>query len=159
MVLGTEAPHFMLRRRTFVVVVAALATLAIIVAAMPSGATVQPARSTGSARGSDQGNGSLSDGASSTPITPTPIAGRTKGPTGPPSAEVRRLISLDQPIFCGGTQKPLVALTFDDGPGVLSPDAISQLRSHHEQTTFFLVGKLLQQGWLRPDLAKEVRFG
>ena len=69
-----------------------------------------------------------------------------------------RLIAMGQPIFCGAGTKPLVALTFDDGPGVLTPDALSQLRAHHDVATFFLVGKLVKQGWLAPELRKEARF-
>jgi len=69
-----------------------------------------------------------------------------------------KLIAMGQPIFCGAGTKPLVALTFDDGPGVLTPDALTQLRAHHDVATFFLVGKLVKQGWLAPDLRKETRF-
>jgi peptidoglycan/xylan/chitin deacetylase (PgdA/CDA1 family) len=168
MVLGTEAPHFALRRRTFVVVVSALAIVAAFVAAMPSGATVQrrspAALGTGaSGRRRASVNARSTDSAPPTSTAPTPPSTvptpATQELSGGPSAEVRRLIDLGQPIFCGGTQKPLVALTFDDGPGVLSPNAVAQLRTHHQQTTFFLVGKLLAQGWLRPDLEKEIRFG
>jgi peptidoglycan-N-acetylglucosamine deacetylase len=60
-----------------------------------------------------------------------------------PHDELSRLARYGEPIYCGGDSQPLVALTFDDGPGVLSPRAIRTLRRHHDVATFFLVGKLL----------------
>jgi peptidoglycan/xylan/chitin deacetylase (PgdA/CDA1 family) len=58
-------------------------------------------------------------------------------------AEVRRLASFGLPVFCAGTSKPMVALTFDDGPGVYTHLAINKLREFGEAATFFLVGKEL----------------
>jgi peptidoglycan/xylan/chitin deacetylase (PgdA/CDA1 family) len=56
-------------------------------------------------------------------------------------AAVRRLASYGLPLYCGGTQKRLVALTFDDGPGVYTHYAITKLSKAHLHATFFLVGK------------------
>jgi peptidoglycan/xylan/chitin deacetylase (PgdA/CDA1 family) len=56
-------------------------------------------------------------------------------------AAVRRLASDGLPLFCGGPEKPMVALTFDDGPGVYTHYAIQKLREAHLHATFFLVGK------------------
>ena len=56
-------------------------------------------------------------------------------------AAVRRLASHGLPLYCGGTQKPLVALTFDDGPGIYTHYAIEKLKAAHLHATFFLVGK------------------
>jgi peptidoglycan/xylan/chitin deacetylase (PgdA/CDA1 family) len=55
--------------------------------------------------------------------------------------------------------KPLVALTFDDGPGVLSPEALRTLRRHDATATFFLVGKLVEETEFTHVLQEEVRFG
>jgi peptidoglycan/xylan/chitin deacetylase (PgdA/CDA1 family) len=56
-------------------------------------------------------------------------------------AAVRRLASYRMPLFCGGTRKRMVALTFDDGPGVYTQYAIKKLSEAHLYATFFLVGK------------------
>jgi peptidoglycan/xylan/chitin deacetylase (PgdA/CDA1 family) len=56
-------------------------------------------------------------------------------------ASVRRMASYGLPLYCGGTQKRMVALTFDDGPGVYTHDAIKKLNQAHIHATFFLVGK------------------
>lgn len=56
-------------------------------------------------------------------------------------AAVRRLAAHGLPLFCAGRTKPMVALTFDDGPGVYTHIAIRKLREHHLVATFFLVGK------------------
>jgi len=55
------------------------------------------------------------------------------------------------PLYCGGTQKPMVALTFDDGPGIYTHYAIKKLKEAHLSATFFLVGKSIL-GW--PGLAR-----
>ena len=54
---------------------------------------------------------------------------------------MRRLARFGLPLFCGGPQKRMVALTFDDGPGVYTQLAIKKLHEHHLVATFFLVGK------------------
>jgi peptidoglycan/xylan/chitin deacetylase (PgdA/CDA1 family) len=54
-------------------------------------------------------------------------------------------------LYCGGSSRPLVALTFDDGPGVYTHYAIAKLRKHHLRATFFLVGKEIR-AW--PGLAQ-----
>ena len=56
-------------------------------------------------------------------------------------AAVRRLASYGLPLYCGGTKKRMVALTFDDGPGVYTHYAIKKLGEAHLHATFFLVGK------------------
>jgi peptidoglycan/xylan/chitin deacetylase (PgdA/CDA1 family) len=56
-------------------------------------------------------------------------------------AAVRRLASYGLPLYCGGTHKRMVALTFDDGPGVYTHYAVKKLSEAHLHATFFLVGK------------------
>jgi peptidoglycan/xylan/chitin deacetylase (PgdA/CDA1 family) len=65
---------------------------------------------------------------------------------GPPAsaaqlAAVERLARYGLPLFCGGRTKRVVALTFDDGPGVYTKLAIRKLRQNRLRATFFLVGK------------------
>lgn len=59
------------------------------------------------------------------------------------SPEIRRLIALGKPIYCGGHHGNAVALTFDDGPGVYTRLALRKLREAHVHATFFLVGRNL----------------
>jgi peptidoglycan/xylan/chitin deacetylase (PgdA/CDA1 family) len=66
-------------------------------------------------------------------------------------AAVERLVRYGLPLYCGGSSRPLVALTFDDGPGVYTHYAIAKLRKHHLRATFFLVGKEIR-AW--PGLAQ-----
>lgn len=53
---------------------------------------------------------------------------------------VRRFAAMGQPIYCGGGKKPWVALTYDDGPGALSPKWISLLSKERIPVTSFRVG-------------------
>jgi peptidoglycan/xylan/chitin deacetylase (PgdA/CDA1 family) len=57
--------------------------------------------------------------------------------------EIRHLIAVDKPIFCGGHHGNAVALTFDDGPGVYTNIALRKLREARMRATFFLVGRNL----------------
>jgi peptidoglycan/xylan/chitin deacetylase (PgdA/CDA1 family) len=52
-----------------------------------------------------------------------------------------RLIRAGHPVYCGGDARPLVALTFDDGPGPLTPKALDLLHEFGIRATFFIVGK------------------
>jgi peptidoglycan/xylan/chitin deacetylase (PgdA/CDA1 family) len=70
------------------------------------------------------------------------------------AAEVKRLIGLGLPVFCGGLHGNEVAFTFDDGPGVYTHYAIKKLTQAHERATFFVVGRLISlwPGWLPREL-------
>ena len=53
---------------------------------------------------------------------------------------IRRYDSL-APICRVSTDRPVVALTFDDGPdAAITPDVVTLLRRYHDQATFFLIG-------------------
>jgi peptidoglycan-N-acetylglucosamine deacetylase len=54
---------------------------------------------------------------------------------------VRHLARYGLPVYCGGTRRRMVALTFDDGPGVYTHLAVRKLRAAGLHATFFLVGK------------------
>jgi peptidoglycan/xylan/chitin deacetylase (PgdA/CDA1 family) len=68
-------------------------------------------------------------------------------------AAVRRLAGYGLPLFCAGGSKRMVALTFDDGPGVYTHLAIKKLRGYHMEATFFLVGKEIHAwpGWAQRE--------
>jgi peptidoglycan/xylan/chitin deacetylase (PgdA/CDA1 family) len=74
-------------------------------------------------------------------------------------ATLDRLVRLGEPIYCGGGTEPLVALTFDDGPGILSPLALKQLGRHDAPATFFLVGKLIGEPQFHGIVRDEARIG
>lgn len=61
------------------------------------------------------------------------------------------------PLYCGGTDKPFVALSFDDGPGPRTRGTVDVLRRAGERATFFLIGRNAQS---QPDAAKnELQVG
>jgi peptidoglycan/xylan/chitin deacetylase (PgdA/CDA1 family) len=69
------------------------------------------------------------------------------------AAAVRHLADYGLPLFCGARSQPMVALTFDDGPGVYTHLAIRKLREYHVVATFFLVGKEIHAwpGWAQRE--------
>jgi peptidoglycan/xylan/chitin deacetylase (PgdA/CDA1 family) len=86
------------------------------------------------------------DAARSAPGAATPPRQHAPASASGPAAEtaaVRRFARLGLPVFCGGTRRPMVALTFDDGPGAYTPLALKILRQAHVKATFFLVGRNL----------------
>jgi peptidoglycan/xylan/chitin deacetylase (PgdA/CDA1 family) len=70
-------------------------------------------------------------------------------------AAVRRLARQGLPLYCGGSVRRMVALTFDDGPGPYTHYAIAKLRAAHARATFFLVGKEVTDwpGWAQREKA------
>jgi peptidoglycan-N-acetylglucosamine deacetylase len=62
-----------------------------------------------------------------------------------------------EPVYCGGGNANVVALTFDDGPGPYTEQLISMLGAAGAHATFFLVGNRMQY-W--PEAARaEARAG
>jgi peptidoglycan/xylan/chitin deacetylase (PgdA/CDA1 family) len=70
------------------------------------------------------------------------------------NAEIRRLVAIGLPLYCGGPRGDEVAFTFDDGPGVYTYLALKKLRQAHERATFFVVGKSINgfPGYLPREL-------
>lgn len=62
---------------------------------------------------------------------------------------LQRLRRLSLPVYCGGDQHRVVALTFDDGPGRLTGRILGILRRAHATATFFPIGSNLA---VRPKL-------
>ena len=56
---------------------------------------------------------------------------------------LRRLAAAGKPVYCGGRERPWVAFTFDDGPGVYTRLAVRILSAAHVPATFFIVGRNL----------------
>jgi peptidoglycan/xylan/chitin deacetylase (PgdA/CDA1 family) len=97
-------------------------------------------------------SGSGSSGrASSAAQAPAPAAVAGRPTQAGAYAAVRRLASYGLPVYCAGRSKPLVALTFDDGPGPYTRLVLLKLRLHHARATFFLVGRSIRN---YPGLAR-----
>lgn len=60
-------------------------------------------------------------------------------------ARVRHLAKEGRPVYCGGRNKPYVALTFNGGPGASTQPLVSALSQGRTPATFFLVGKNVAQ--------------
>ena len=69
-----------------------------------------------------------------------------------------RFAELGYPLYCGGTHKNVVALTFDDGPATLTDQGVLRvLGNRHAHATFFILGRHIQNYPL--VVRKELRFG
>ena len=84
------------------------------------------------------------EGAASAPTASTDRKGAATNlePSGE-SAQIRTLIALHKPVYCGARGGHEVALTFDDGPGVYTRLALRKLRAAGVGATFFLVARNL----------------
>jgi peptidoglycan/xylan/chitin deacetylase (PgdA/CDA1 family) len=72
-------------------------------------------------------------------------------------AALAALAAKGRPVYCGGKQKGMVALTFDDGPGPYTHYVLKRLRRNKLRATFFLVSRNLP---IYGDLvAKELQYG
>jgi peptidoglycan-N-acetylglucosamine deacetylase len=70
----------------------------------------------------------------------TGAASAHPGPVGQAPTELDRLVWAGQPVYCGGREKRVFALTFDDGPSPWTEALLTVLRRSHAPATFFLVG-------------------
>jgi len=118
----------------------------------------------GAAR-ADRAAGQAADsgtGGGKTTLTIGPRSGSGIGSEGSGAeagATLQRLIDAGQPIYCGGGTRPLVALTFDDGPGPDTPETIAALKAAGMTATFFEVGKLLGEPMFDGIPKAAARFG
>jgi peptidoglycan/xylan/chitin deacetylase (PgdA/CDA1 family) len=104
------------RRRVAALAIAAAAIVALVVAITASGGK----RRSADARAAVQA-----------PAVSAAVADRS----------VRRLRKQGKPVYCGGRNRPFVALTFDDGPGPSTAQAVRRLAALHVPATFFLIGE------------------
>jgi peptidoglycan-N-acetylglucosamine deacetylase len=56
------------------------------------------------------------------------------------TAAVQRFLAAGDPIRCGGASQPVIALTFEDGPGPHTERTLELLRKREARATFFLNG-------------------
>jgi peptidoglycan/xylan/chitin deacetylase (PgdA/CDA1 family) len=99
---------------------------------------------------SDGGTGGIVSGGAGA------LVGNNGGGT---AASLQRLVDAGQPIYCGAGTKPLVALTFDDGPGPDTLHTIEALKAAGMTATFFEVGKLLGEPMFDGIPKAAARFG
>ena len=71
---------------------------------------------------------------------PRHTAGRTLARAARQQAAIKRLLRLRLPVYCAGGKGNYVALTFDDGPSVHTPQFLDALRDAGAHATFFIVG-------------------
>ncbi len=70
---------------------------------------------------------------------------------------VEKLARQGVAVYCGGREKQLVALSFDDGPSRHTRQVVALLQRFHARGTFFLVGERL--GYWRGALRAASRTG
>jgi peptidoglycan/xylan/chitin deacetylase (PgdA/CDA1 family) len=76
-----------------------------------------------------------------------PVGNEAVPATVPRASERAALLKLSGyglPVYCGGRSRPMVALTFDDGPGPYTHLVVAKLRKRGLRATFFLVGKQIK---------------
>ena len=82
---------------------------------------------------------------------PEPVSGQSGQQGGTPvpqvdedglSPQLDKIQRWGLPVYCGGGNEDLVALTFDDGPGPFTEKTLEYLEQQQVPATFFLVGKL-----------------
>jgi len=100
---------------------------------------------------------SASGGGKDVPAAARAAPDRPVVPAKAADAAVRKLIAQATPVYCGGRNRPYVALTFDDGPGPSTELALSKLAQLHVPATFFLIGSQIAQ--YRSVLPLEARAG
>jgi len=139
------APHA--RRKGFGAFCALVAVLIVGLLFNPFSASAErgdqgTGRSHGRQHAPKPGREDAGDAASPAARTPVPVPDAS-------GSTLDRLIAAGEPIYCGGGTQPLVALTFDDGPGVYTQKTIDLLKSRGVTATFFTVGKLYgaAPGW------------
>ncbi len=68
-------------------------------------------------------------------------------------ARIKQFAKLGLPIYCGGSHGNEVAFTFDDGPGPYTYLALRKLAQAHQEATFFVVGRSLDNypGWVERE--------
>lgn len=78
---------------------------------------------------------------------------------GIPRTTFDRILTQGEPIFCGAGTQRIVALTFDDGPGLLTMQTVRLLREHGMTATFFLLGYRAAEPRFGAAVAAAARLG
>ncbi len=94
------------------------------------------------------------DPAGGVAVERTPAASQRTERPGKGDATLARLVEAAQPISCGAGTQPIVALTFDDGPGPLTGQTLDLLEERGMTATFFVAGKLVDAPWIDHSLVR-----
>lgn len=137
-----ERQHVRVRRHAIRRVAPGFVVLVLIGCGSGSGSDSQPRATTGASHGGRS------------PTTRTPATDPALPSAADQRAAIRRFAARQLPIYCGGRQGNLVALTFDDGPGPYTSIALRELRQAGARATFFLVGRSIARF---PDAARPER--
>lgn len=147
--LDIPRPHAVLpraRRKGFLAFCALLSALIAGLLVSPVGAVAGRRGSTGDPqerRGTPGAHAAARPSATAGNEPSEPTTAALPDVAGIPGRTYARLLNADGPVRCGAGTQPLVALTFDDGPGVFTRQTVQLLRERGMTATFFLVGKLL----------------
>jgi peptidoglycan/xylan/chitin deacetylase (PgdA/CDA1 family) len=133
------------RRRGFVVFCSVMAVVISLLMTSPPGARGADGATSAATERAGHGSPRGVSGPGSAVATSRPADDTRTPSTGSWRSTLARLLDVGQPIFCGGGTRRLVALTFDDGPGLYTRETIDLLRSRGMTATFFEVGKLLSE--------------
>ena len=97
--------------------------------------------------------------ASSAAILSPPPGGPSPGAEPGLAPQLQKIVDLGKPVYCGGGNLPMVALTFDDGPGPYTQYTVDTLKTAGAKATFFLVGKLFNSSTNQKESKVEAKFG
>jgi peptidoglycan/xylan/chitin deacetylase (PgdA/CDA1 family) len=86
--------------------------------------------------------------------SPAPIASPAQQ-----QAAIKRFLGYRLPVYCGGSERRLVALTFDDGPSLYTPQLLGLLKHADARATFFVIGSNLHSARLARYMRWETGLG
>ena len=100
-----------------------------------------------------------SDGKNTVAKNHTPAPEKTPAPTETPEPTPTKDVSANSPVRTLDPSKPIVALSFDDGPGTSKATGriLDTLEKYHINATFFVVGDMAQ--YHKDSLARAVELG
>ena len=108
------------------------------------------------------GDGVVAATATSSPTTmaslPPPVSGGGS-PVPSLAPQLQKIVDFGRPVYCGGGELPMVALTFDDGPGPYTQYSLDTLKAAGAKASFFLVAKLLDTSTNQKASRAEAKFG
>lgn len=154
-----DTPRYVHRRpprRQFAWIVGGMAAVALLALVWRATASDTPATAItpvnassgqGAAAAQSPGSPALQD-------SPAPSVG-----TGVVPMAIRKLIDYGKPVYCGGGNLPMVALTFDDGPGPFTAYTLDTLQAAGAKASFFLVSKLFYSPTYQKLARREGHFG
>jgi len=109
--------------------------------------------------GSDNSVQALGSSTPSPSVQSPAVGGLSSGPGASIAPQLQKIMDFGKPVYCGGGDLPMVALTFDDGPGPFTQYAVDTLKIAGVKASFFLVGKLFDSTTNQKESKIEAKFG